>query len=141
MVPTCKIWYSEHNECQNHDDIYMAVRGGVILPQQQRHFENLLLQNNLICLIDIWYKHFIRDKQMVLLYSYVRKLWPVSRMFQLIIQKITVVPEHVTKCEQLRAGCKITRHKPPTMYFIPKLHKSAFIVRFIVNSSSYTTTK
>ena len=57
------------------------------------------------------------------------------------IQEKTVVSDHVTKCEQLRAGCEITQHKLPTMYWIPKLHKKSFKARFNANSSSCTTTK
>ena len=57
------------------------------------------------------------------------------------ISERSVVSEHVTKCEQLRADVKITQHKLPTMYWIPKLHKKPYKARFIANSSSCTTTK
>ena len=35
---------------------------------------------------------------------------------------------------------KITQQKLPTMYWIPKLHKSPYKERFIANSTSCTTT-
>ena len=57
------------------------------------------------------------------------------------ISERSVVSEHVTKCEQLRADVKITQHKLPIMYWIPKLHKKTYKARFIANSSSCTTTK
>ena len=41
----------------------------------------------------------------------------------------------------MRADVKITQHKLPTMYWIPKLHKKPYKARFIANSSSCTTTK
>ena len=52
----------------------------------------------------------------------------------------SIVPDHVDKCEKLGANVKITQHKLPTMYWIPKLHKTPFKARFIANSSSCTTT-
>ena len=36
--------------------------------------------------------------------------------FSAHIQEKTVVSDHVTKCEQLKAGCKIKQHKQLTMY-------------------------
>ena len=36
---------------------------------------------------------------------------------------------------------KITQHKLPTMYWIPKLHKNPYKARFIASSSSCTTTE
>ena len=53
----------------------------------------------------------------------------------------SIILEHISKCEQLRADVKITQHKLPTMYWIPKLHKKPYKARFIANSSSCTTTK
>ena len=44
-------------------------------------------------------------------------------------------------CKQLRANVKITQHKLPTMYWIPKLHKNPYKARFISSSSSCTTTQ
>jgi len=38
MVPTCQNWYSEHQKCQNHDDIskYTGARGGAIIPHASK---------------------------------------------------------------------------------------------------------
>ena len=52
-----------------------------------------------------------------------------------------VVSDHLDVCKQLNADVKITCHKLPTMYWIPKLHKNSYKSRFIANSSSCTTTK
>ena len=43
--------------------------------------------------------------------------------------------------EELKADVKITCHNLPTMYWIPKLHKTPYKSRFIANSSSCTTTQ
>ena len=52
----------------------------------------------------------------------------------------SIVLDHVKKCEELKADIKITQHKLPTMYWLPKLHKNPYKARFIANSSSCTTT-
>ena len=52
----------------------------------------------------------------------------------------SIISEHVKKCEQLRADINITQHKLPTMYWLPKLHKTPYKARFIANSTSCTTT-
>ena len=52
-----------------------------------------------------------------------------------------VVSDHLDTCEQLKADVNITCHKIPTMYWIPKLHKTPYKSRFIANSSACTTTK
>jgi len=44
------------------------------------------------------------------------------------------------KLEQLRADVNFNCRKLPTMYWIPKLHKTPYQARFIANSSSCTTT-
>ena len=51
-----------------------------------------------------------------------------------------IILDHVTKCEQLKTEVKITQRKLPTMYWIPKLHKTPYKARFIANSTSCTTT-
>jgi len=52
-----------------------------------------------------------------------------------------VVSEHIKTCEKFRVNVKITQHKLPTMYWIPKLHKNPYKARFIASSSSCTTTE
>ena len=79
MVPICQLRYSEHQKCQNHDYINIsqntwAPEAGPLFLMQQRNFENVLLLNNLICLIKSRLKHCLGDQQPVLLYSHVRKL-------------------------------------------------------------------
>ena len=59
---------------------------------------------------------------------------PVSDSEQSIVQK------HIDKCKQLNTDIKITQQKLPTMYWMPKLHKSPYKERFIANSTSCTTT-
>ena len=56
------------------------------------------------------------------------------------LSEITIVPDHIQQCDKLKVDIKITQHKLPTMYWIPKLHKKPFKARFISNSSSSTTT-
>ena len=51
-----------------------------------------------------------------------------------------IVVDHIDKCKQFKADVKITQHKLPTMYWIPKLHKNPYKARFIASSSSCTTT-
>ena len=53
----------------------------------------------------------------------------------------TVVSEHIKTCDKFRVNVKITQHKLPTMYWIPKLHKTPYKARFIASSSSCTTTE
>ena len=53
----------------------------------------------------------------------------------------SIISEHVKNCEQLRADINITQHKLPTMYWLPKLHKTPYKARFIANSTSCTTTR
>ena len=52
-----------------------------------------------------------------------------------------VVSEHIKTCEIFRVNIKITQHKLPTMYWIPKLHKNPYKARFISSASSCTTTE
>ena len=52
----------------------------------------------------------------------------------------SIILEHIDKCKQLNTEVKITQQKLPTMYWIPKLHKSPYKERFIANSTSCTTT-
>ena len=51
-----------------------------------------------------------------------------------------LVADHLEKCEQLRTDVNIKSRKLPTMYWIPKLHKTPYKARFIANSSSCKTT-
>ena len=49
-----------------------------------------------------------------------------------------VVSDHIKKCKELKAEVKITQHKPPTMYWIPWLHKNPYKARFISRSCTST---
>ena len=51
-----------------------------------------------------------------------------------------IVSEHVDKCLDFQLTVPITEYKLPTMYCIPKLHKTPYKARFIANSSVCTTT-
>ena len=52
-----------------------------------------------------------------------------------------IISEHLKTCDGFRSAPDINQHKLPTMYWIPKLHKTPYKARFIANSSSCTTTK
>lgn len=52
----------------------------------------------------------------------------------------SIILEHIDRCKELKTEVKITQQKLPTMYWIPKLHKSPYKARFIANSTSCTTT-
>ena len=51
-----------------------------------------------------------------------------------------IVSAHVEKSLDFQLTVPITQHKLPTMYWIPKLHKTPYKARFIANSSVCTTT-
>ena len=51
-----------------------------------------------------------------------------------------LVAGHLEKCAQLRADININCRKLPTIYWIPKLHKTPYKARLIANTSSCTTT-
>ena len=48
--------------------------------------------------------------------------------------------DHIEKCKHFKITVADTQEKLPTMYWIPKLHKTPYKARFIANSSSCTTT-
>lgn len=52
-----------------------------------------------------------------------------------------IVSDHLIQCDDFKTYPDLNQHKLPTMYWIPKLHKTPYKSRFIANSSSCTTTK
>ena len=58
---------------------------------------------------------------------------------KLMLLNVCLSYAYLEKCEQLRADVNINCRKLPTMYWIPKLHKTPYKARFIANSSSCTT--
>ena len=51
-----------------------------------------------------------------------------------------IVTDYLEKSDQLKADIKITCRKIPTMYWIPKLHKTPYKANFFASSSSCKTT-
>lgn len=52
-----------------------------------------------------------------------------------------IISDHLKSAEQLNVDIKITCRKVPTMYWIPKLHKTPYKSRFIANSTACSTTQ
>jgi hypothetical protein len=50
-----------------------------------------------------------------------------------------IISDHVAKCINLNVNVNIANKKLPSLYWIPKLHKTPYKSRFIANSVSCTT--
>ena len=50
-----------------------------------------------------------------------------------------IISNHIDVCKKLKADVSLNHVKLPTMYWIPKLHKTPYKARFIAASSSCTT--
>ena len=50
-----------------------------------------------------------------------------------------IIADHIAECKKLNVIVNITEKKLPSLYWIPKLHKTPYKSRFIANSVSCTT--
>ena len=114
----------------------MAVRGNYKTKRfQDLHYKCVFVpadkvSNNVII---IWRLHYIDvlSQEIINTKSYI----------SIPMSEGSIILEHISMCEQLRADVKITQHKLPTMYWIPKLHKRPYKTRFIAYSSYCISTK